>query len=157
LLAFYAANPALIFSTLFDDLFGPINALTGAKTDWLADTAPILNAVALAQPMVDQFAAWRLALLSETLAFVAGGLTTTKAFWVLVLLSVWVAFPFMMLIGTAALRTVPAEVYDAARVDGAGGCTSSRGSRCPRSGRRSRWRPSSPLSWRGRSSRSAEA
>jgi ABC-type sugar transport system permease subunit len=112
---------ALIFSTLFDDLFGPINALTGAKTDWLADTAPVLNAAALAQPVVDQLAAWRLAPLSETLAFVAGGLTTTKAFWVLVLLSMWVAFPFMMLIGTAALRTVPAEVYDAARVDGAGG------------------------------------
>ena len=112
---------ALIFSTLFDDLFGPINALTGLKTDWLSDKAPSLNAAGFVKPLVDQLAAWHLAPLSETLNFLAGALTTTKAFWVLVLLSVWVAFPFMMLIGTAALRTIPAEVHDAARVDGASG------------------------------------
>jgi ABC-type sugar transport system permease subunit len=114
---------ALIFSTLFDDLFGPINALTGAKIDWLADTAPILNAGGAVKPLVDWLAARHLAPFSETLNFVAGALTTTKAFWVLVLLSVWVAFPFMMLIGTAALRAIPADTYDAARVDGAAGWT----------------------------------
>ncbi len=110
---------ALIFSTLFDDLFGPINALTGAKTDWLADTTPLFNAGGLVKPLVDWLAAWHLAPFSETLNFVAGALAPTKAFWVLVLLSVWVAFPFMMLISMATLRAIPADVYDAARVDGA--------------------------------------
>ncbi|MBK9715346.1 MAG: ABC transporter permease subunit [Kouleothrix sp.] len=114
---------ALIFNTLFDDLFGPINTLTGRQTSWLDDTAPVLDVAGFVRPLVDRLAAWHLAPFSETLNFLASGLTATKGFWVLVLLSVWVSFPFMMLIGIAALRAVPAEVYDAARVDGAEGWT----------------------------------
>jgi ABC-type sugar transport system permease subunit len=37
------------------------------------------------------------------------------------LVGVWVALPFMLLIAITALRSVPEEVLDAARVDGAGG------------------------------------
>jgi arabinogalactan oligomer / maltooligosaccharide transport system permease protein len=112
---------ALVWSTLFDDLFGPVNALLGTQTDWLADTTPVVDVAGAVKPLVDRLATWRLAPLSETLNFIAGTLTTTKGFWVLVLLSVWLAFPFMMLIGISALQAIPADVYDAARVDGAHG------------------------------------
>src|SRR6185437_8731216 len=49
--------------------------------------------------------------------------TTTDAFHaytVLLLLVVWQAFPFIAVAVLAGLKTVPAELYEAARVDGAG-------------------------------------
>src|SRR5439155_9473316 len=35
--------------------------------------------------------------------------------------SIWKVFPFVMLVVLAALQTVPQELYESARVDGAGG------------------------------------
>lgn len=110
---------ALTWNTLFDDAFGGINALTGGTTKWLSDPKPVLDVAGAVRPVAAQLSAWRLSPLGETLDFVAQGLTTNRPFWVMVLVGVWVAFPFMMLVSLAALRSVPAEVYDAARVDGA--------------------------------------
>jgi multiple sugar transport system permease protein len=42
------------------------------------------------------------------------------AFLAIVLITAWKAFPFYSLVILAALQTVPAELYEAARVDGAG-------------------------------------
>ncbi|MFN8502793.1 carbohydrate ABC transporter permease [Kouleothrix sp.] len=114
---------ALVWSTIFDDQFGPVNLLTGRSTNWLDDTAPLVNIAGWLRPLTDRLAAWHLAPFSETLGFIGSALSPTKGFLVLVLVSVWVAFPFMMLISTAALRGIPAEVLDAARVDGAEGWT----------------------------------
>ncbi|MCU0491646.1 MAG: sugar ABC transporter permease [Chloroflexaceae bacterium] len=112
---------ALVWNTLFDDTFGGINALTGMQTKWLRDPTPVVNVSAVVQPLVDGLNALFLSPLAQTLAFVAEGLSAPKAFWVMVLVGVWVCFPFMMLVSLAALRGVPPEVYDAARVDGASG------------------------------------
>ena len=43
---------------------------------------------------------------------------------------VWVSFPFMMLMSSAALASVDETVYEAARMDGASACSSSATSRC---------------------------
>jgi N,N'-diacetylchitobiose transport system permease protein len=43
-----------------------------------------------------------------------------QAYTVLLLLVVWQAFPFIAVAVLAGLKTVPAELYEAARVDGAG-------------------------------------
>lgn len=44
-----------------------------------------------------------------------------NAFWAMVVADVWAAWPFVYLMSLAALQTIPEELYDAARIDGAGG------------------------------------
>jgi maltose/maltodextrin transport system permease protein/arabinogalactan oligomer/maltooligosaccharide transport system permease protein len=39
---------------------------------------------------------------------------------VLIFINVWLTFPYMMLISLGALQSIPAQLYEAARVDGAG-------------------------------------
>jgi multiple sugar transport system permease protein len=42
-----------------------------------------------------------------------------RSLWALILADVWASWPFIYLMALAALQTVPADVYDAARIDGA--------------------------------------
>jgi len=46
-------------------------------------------------------------------------LTHSTIMWVLIVLSVWTFFPFVLVNVLARLQTIPPELYDAARVDGA--------------------------------------
>jgi multiple sugar transport system permease protein len=46
-------------------------------------------------------------------------LTHGLIMWVLIILSVWTFFPFVLVNVLARLQTIPPELYDAARVDGA--------------------------------------
>src|SRR5437879_2120321 len=46
-------------------------------------------------------------------------LTHATIMWVLIVLSVWTFFPFVLVNVLARLQTIPPELYDAARVDGA--------------------------------------
>src|SRR5512145_2779202 len=46
-------------------------------------------------------------------------LTHATIMWVLIILSVWTFFPFVLVNVLARLQTIPPELYDAARVDGA--------------------------------------
>jgi multiple sugar transport system permease protein len=47
-------------------------------------------------------------------------MTYDHIMWVLIILSVWIFFPFVTVNVLARLQTIPPELYDAARVDGAG-------------------------------------
>jgi multiple sugar transport system permease protein len=42
-----------------------------------------------------------------------------RSLWALVLADVWASWPFIYLMALAALQTIPADVYDAAKIDGA--------------------------------------
>jgi multiple sugar transport system permease protein len=44
-----------------------------------------------------------------------------RSLWALVIADVWAAWPFIYLMTLAALQTIPAELYDAAAIDGARG------------------------------------
>ncbi|MBJ6765704.1 sugar ABC transporter permease [Myxococcaceae bacterium JPH2] len=70
------------------------------------DVYGVINAVLL-----------RLGLLSEPLAWTA---EPSLAFWAVVMVDVWKATPFMALLLLAALQLLPEDVYEAARLDGAG-------------------------------------
>ena len=59
----------------------------------------------------------KLGLISEYKIWLAD---PTWALWVLIAASIWKGVPFAGLMSLAALKTVPQELYDAARVDGAG-------------------------------------
>lgn len=41
-----------------------------------------------------------------------------KAFWALVLVDIWAAWPFIFMMSIAGLQAIPSELYDAADVDG---------------------------------------
>ncbi|RJS26902.1 sugar ABC transporter permease [Corallococcus sp. H22C18031201] len=58
-----------------------------------------------------------LGLLAEPLAWTA---EPSLAFWAVVMVDVWKATPFMALLLLAALQLLPEDVYEAARLDGAG-------------------------------------
>jgi multiple sugar transport system permease protein len=74
---------------------------------WMLNpTFGVMNVFARLLPGVRQNPTW---LLDPGLAFLA-----------IVLITAWKAFPFYSLVILAALQTVPAELYEAARVDGAG-------------------------------------
>lgn len=112
---------ALVWNTIFDEDFGALNNLLQTKVRWLSDPTPLLDLRPLAAPFAALSGAIGLAPVGDTLFFVAEGLSLSKPFLVLVLVSVWVCFPFMLLVSGAALRSVPEEVREAARVDGANG------------------------------------
>jgi multiple sugar transport system permease protein len=42
-----------------------------------------------------------------------------RSLWALIMADVWASWPFIYLMALAALQTIPADVYDAARIDGA--------------------------------------
>jgi len=74
---------AKIWAWLLDPDFGPFNALTSARVNWLGTPGYAMHA----------------------------------AIWV----DVWKTTPFVSILLLAGLQTIPAHVYEAARVDGASG------------------------------------
>lgn len=87
---------AVVWKNMFDRQFGAINLLLGAlglpnDIGWLTSTdAPI-----------------------PFLGFLP------LAFYAVLLVNVWLGWPFMMVVATGALQSIPADLYEAARVDGA--------------------------------------
>lgn len=87
---------ATIWKNMFDTQFGAINLLAKeiglpSDTAWLTSThAPI-----------------------PFLPFLP------LAFYAVVIANVWLGWPFMMVIATGALQSIPADLYEAAKVDGA--------------------------------------
>ena len=43
------------------------------------------------------------------------------AFYAVLMANVWLGWPFMMVVATGALQAIPAELYEAASIDGASG------------------------------------
>jgi len=49
---------------------------------------------------------------------------TTEAFWAqvaILIVQLWLGYPYMMLISSGALQSIPSEIYEAAKIDGATG------------------------------------
>ena len=84
---------AAIWSTLFDDVSGGINLLTNSHIDWLSDNKPIIDFSSMVKPFANNLNSWHLEPFGGILQFVAEALSTTKPFWVMVIVGVWVSFP----------------------------------------------------------------
>ena len=89
----------MIWANMWHDKFGAINLLLKAlglpgDTRWLLDTNPIVNL-----PQI--------------------GLVLPLSFFAVLIANVWLGWPFMMVIATGALQSIPTELYEAAEVDGA--------------------------------------
>jgi len=88
----------LMWANMWHDKFGAINLFLqeiGLKGNirWLLDTTPIVNL-----PQI--------------------GLVLPLAFVAALIANVWLGWPFMMVIATGALQSIPKEVYEAAEMDG---------------------------------------
>jgi arabinogalactan oligomer/maltooligosaccharide transport system permease protein len=89
----------MIWANMWHDKFGGINQLLqelGLRGDirWLLETKPIVNL-----PQI--------------------GLVLPLSFVAVLIANVWLGWPFMMVIATGALQSIPTELYEAANVDGA--------------------------------------
>jgi len=88
----------MMWANMWHDKFGAINLLLqeiGLRGDirWLLEPAPIINI-----PQI--------------------GLVLPLSFVAVLIANVWLGWPFMMVIATGALQTIPKEVYEAADIDG---------------------------------------
>ncbi len=91
----------MVWASMWHDKFGAVNLLLreiGLKGDirWLLDTTPVVNLPQL-------------------------GLVLPLSFIAALIANVWLGWPFMMVIATGALQSVPKEVYEAAEMDGISG------------------------------------
>lgn len=89
----------MIWANMWHDRFGAINLLLGqlglpSDIRWLLETQPFIDLPQL-------------------------GLVLPLAFIAALVANVWLGWPFMMVIATGALQSIPKEVYEAAEVDGA--------------------------------------
>lgn len=87
---------ATIWRNMYDRQFGAINQLLGklglpSDIDWLGSTNPPIEFLS--------FLPW--------------------AFYAVLIANIWLGWPFMMVIATGALQSIPGDLYEAARVDGA--------------------------------------
>lgn len=91
----------MLWANMWHDKFGAINLFlqqVGLRGDirWLLDPAPIVNL-----PQI--------------------GLVLPLAFVAALVANVWLGWPFMMVIATGALQSIPKDVYEAAEMDGVTG------------------------------------
>jgi arabinogalactan oligomer / maltooligosaccharide transport system permease protein len=96
---------ALTWKNMYDPRFGAINQFIAIfnqtfGTSFATDT----NWMQVAQPPI-------------------GGLLSylPMAFYCLLLANIWLGWPFMMVVATGALQSIPHELYEAASIDGASG------------------------------------
>ncbi|MGD2164066.1 MAG: sugar ABC transporter permease [Anaerolineae bacterium] len=99
------ALPALVsgmvWHNMWHERFGAINLLLqeigiAGNIRWLLETDPVINL-----PQI--------------------GLVLPLSFFAVLIANVWLGWPFMMVIATGALQSIPQELYEAAEVDGASG------------------------------------
>jgi arabinogalactan oligomer/maltooligosaccharide transport system permease protein len=89
----------MLWSNMWHDKFGAINLLLqqlglAGDTRWLLETTPFINL-----PQI--------------------GVVLPLSFIAVLIANVWLGWPFMMVIATGALQSIPKELYEAANVDGA--------------------------------------
>lgn len=96
---------ALTWRNMYDDRFGAFNQLLGIFNNWLGTSFPTNTR-------------W----LTVTDPPIGGPLNFLPlAFYCLLVANVWLGWPFMSVVATGALQSIPAELYEAAAIDGASG------------------------------------
>jgi len=96
---------ALTWANMYDPRFGAFNQLLGVVNGWLGTNLPTDTR-------------W----LEVTNPPIGGPLSFLPvAFYCILLANIWLGWPFMTVIATGALQAIPAELYEAASIDGANG------------------------------------
>jgi arabinogalactan oligomer/maltooligosaccharide transport system permease protein len=94
---------ALTWRNMYDDRFGAFNQLLALVNGWIGTNLPTDTR-------------W----LTVTDPPIGGPLSFLPlAFYCVLVANIWLGWPFMMVIATGALQSIPAELYEAASIDGA--------------------------------------
>ena len=134
--SFYGSIKAsVLFSALTTLLILPIGVGAALLLNGNMRGRSFLRAVVLLPYIIPTFVngiLWRLVFMTHTgiadqwMAVLHLGSRDTfwligpRTLWALVIADVWASWPFIYLMALAALQTIPADVYDAATIDGAG-------------------------------------
>jgi arabinogalactan oligomer/maltooligosaccharide transport system permease protein len=96
---------ALTWRNMYDDRFGAINLLLAQINTWLGTNLPTdTRWLIITDPPI-----------GGPLSFLP------MAFYCILLANIWLGWPFMMVVATGALQSIPAELYEASSIDGASG------------------------------------
>jgi arabinogalactan oligomer/maltooligosaccharide transport system permease protein len=96
---------ALTWRNMYDPRFGAFNLLIAQINTWLGTNMPTdTRWLLLTDPPI-----------GGPLSFLP------LAFYCILLANIWLGWPFMMVVATGALQAIPAELYEAASIDGASG------------------------------------
>jgi arabinogalactan oligomer / maltooligosaccharide transport system permease protein len=96
---------ALTWRNIYDDRFGAFNLLLAQVNNFLGTNLPTdTRWLTLSAPPI-----------GGPLSFLP------LAFYCVLLANVWLGWPFMMVVATGALQSIPEELYEAASIDGASG------------------------------------
>lgn len=96
---------ALTWRNMYDDRFGAFNQLLAVINNWIGTSLPTNTRwLDVTQPPI-----------GGPLSFLA------LAFYCVLLANVWLGWPFMSVVATGALQSIPQELYEAASIDGASG------------------------------------
>jgi arabinogalactan oligomer/maltooligosaccharide transport system permease protein len=96
---------ALTWRNMYDSRFGAINQLLSVLNNWLGTSFPTNTQ-------------W----LTNAIPPIGGLLSFLPlAFYCVLIVNVWLGWPFMMVVATGALQSIPQELYEAAEMDGATG------------------------------------
>jgi arabinogalactan oligomer/maltooligosaccharide transport system permease protein len=94
---------ALTWKNMYDDRFGAINQLIGLVNEWIGTNFPTDTR-------------WL------TVSHPEGLLNFLPvAFFAVLITNIWLGWPFMTVVATGALQSIPSELYEAADIDGATG------------------------------------
>lgn len=94
---------AVVWRNMYDDRFGAFNLLLGEINNFLGTSLPTdIRWLNEATPPV-----------GGLLAFLP------LAFYAVLLANIWLGWPFMSVVATGALQSIPDELYEAASIDGA--------------------------------------
>lgn len=96
---------ALTWKNMYDERFGAINLMVArineilgtslpTNTRWIATTDPPIGGILAFLPL---------------------------AYYALLAANIWLGWPFMMVVATGALQSIPSELFEAASIDGASG------------------------------------
>ncbi len=98
---------ATVWRNIFDEQYGAMNQFLTAVTHWFGATDPV-----------------RLRWLTEYSAPIPWLLPNgplTLAYYAMMIANFWLGWPFMTLVATGALQSIPKDLYEAASIDGANG------------------------------------
>jgi arabinogalactan oligomer/maltooligosaccharide transport system permease protein len=96
---------ALTWRNMYDDRFGAFNQLLALVNNWIGTSfATDTRWLKMTEPPI-------------------GGLLSflPMAFYAVLLANIWLGWPFMTVVATGALQSIPGELYEAASIDGASG------------------------------------